>query len=127
MSHFTRVKTRLHDLDCLQQALTDLKLRHETGQVQVSNYYHQMETVDVLVHTNSDYNIGFKQQEDAYEMVADWWGVENHTPIRQKTFTDQVTQRYAYNMTVRELREHGLEVVDEKVTPENVIELTVHI
>ncbi len=127
MSHFTRVKTKLHDLDCLQQALTDLNLRHETGQVQVSNYYHEMETVDVLVYTNSDYNIGFKQQEDAYEMVADWWGVERSTPIRQKTFTDQVTQRYAYNMTVRELREHGLEVVDEKVTPENVIELTVHI
>jgi hypothetical protein len=125
MSHFTKVRTKIHDRACLKQALEDLNYRYEEGRVQVKGYQNITENVDLAVRTGTGYDIGFRFQEQAYEMVADWWGVERYAQIEQQAFTDQVTQRYAYHKTMEELEARGFYVAEEEVTEENVIELTV--
>lgn len=125
MSHFTRVKTKIHDVACLKQALDDLNYRYEEGRVQVKGFEGITENVELAVRTGTDYDIGFRLQEEAYEMIADWWGVERYARVEQQAFTDQVTQRYAYHKTVDELEARGFYIADEEVTEENVIELTV--
>ena len=126
MSHFTKVKTKIHDLACLKLALGDLNYRYEEGRLQVKGYQNIAENVDLAVRTGTGYDIGFRRQEEVYEMIADWWGVECFAEIEQQAFTDQVTQRYAYHKTVEELEARGLYIAEEEVSEENVIELTVH-
>lgn len=125
MSHFTSVKTKIHDLACLKPALDDLNYHYEEGRVQVKGFQGITENVDLAVHTGTDYDIGFRLQGEVYEMIADWWGVERYAKIEQQAFTDQVTQRYAYHKTVSELEARDFYIADEEVTEENVIELTV--
>ena len=125
MSHFTKVRTKIHDLACLRQALDDLNYTFEEGSTQVKGFQGITEDVDLAVRTGTNYDIGFRRQEETYEMIADWWGVERYVKIEQQAFTDQVTQRYAYHKTVDELEARSFYIADEKVTEENVIELTV--
>ncbi|MGM0488947.1 MAG: DUF1257 domain-containing protein, partial [Planctomycetota bacterium] len=73
---------------------------------------------EVVVDTGSEYDIGFRRQAEAYEVVADWWGVEGHTPIRQQSFIQQVNRQYSYNLIQDQVREQDL-IVEEEETLEN--------
>ena len=125
MSHFTRVTTRIHDLDCLKQALDDLNYQYDEGGVEVKGYQGITENVDLAVRTGTCYDIGFRLEQETYEMIADWWGVQRYAEIEQQAFEDQVAQRYAYHKTVNELEARGFHITYEEVNEENVIELTV--
>jgi hypothetical protein len=129
MSHFTKIKTQISDIENLKAALHDLKYRFEeaaAGQkLSIKGFGDALEAVDLAVRTGSKYDIGFQWQQEAYQVVADWWGVENLTPIRQEAFTNQVTQRYAYHKTIHELEAHDFYVEEEEVNAEQVIVLTV--
>jgi hypothetical protein len=39
-------------------------------------YAGSQEQAEVVIHTGSNYDIGFQRKADAYEVVADWWGVQ---------------------------------------------------
>jgi hypothetical protein len=51
--------------------------------------------VEIAVPTKSSgYDIGFRKSGNAYEVVADCWGIHD---IKQEQFLQQVNQRYAYH------------------------------
>jgi hypothetical protein len=125
MSHITRIQTKIKDIKYLRQALRDQNYQFEEGALAVGGYFGDTETVSLAVRTGTGYDIGFRQKDEVYECVADWWGVEHFADIQQKQFLDQVTQRYAYHKTVDELENQGYYVASEEVTQENVIELVV--
>ena len=76
MSHFATVQTRITDLACLKQALADLGHAVEEGAADVRGYRGAREKADLVVRTGSAYDVGVRKVGDAYELVADWWGVE---------------------------------------------------
>jgi len=125
MSHFTRLQTKIRDKDMLKLALKDLNLQVEEGQVEVRGYQGAIQSVDMVAHTKSDYDIGFYQKKDVFECVADWWGVERYSGIKQQSFMDKLSQRYAYHKTLQELENQGFYVAEEEITDEDVIEITV--
>jgi len=109
MSHFTKLKTQIVDRDYLLQALDDLELQYEVGELTLSGYQGQ-EPVEIRVNTENKYDIGFRQTEGVYECVADWWG----TGANQKQFMNQVQQRYAYHVTRAKLEAQGFSLVEEQ-------------
>ena len=124
MSHFIRIRTQIKEREHLVQALRDLHLQFQEGQnLVVRGYEGNRATAEVVVNSGSAYDIGFRRQgsevegED-FEVVADWWGVENNTPIRQRSFLEQVNHRYAYNLIKEQAREQYL-IVEEEQTLEN--------
>jgi hypothetical protein len=48
---------------------------------------------------------------NAYEIVADWWGIKD---IQQDQFLQQVSQRYAYYAAKAKLEEQGFSLVSEE-------------
>ena len=72
----------------------------------------------MVVNTGSQYDIGFHRKAEEYEVVADWWGVEGNTLIRQQPFIQQVNRQYAYNLIHDQAREQNL-IVEEEQTLEN--------
>ncbi|MCX6620688.1 MAG: DUF1257 domain-containing protein [Acidobacteria bacterium] len=115
MSHFVRIRTQIREREHLVQALRDLHYRFQEGQnIVVRGFAGNRETADVVVDTGSKYDIGFRRQAEEFEVIADWWGVETSTKIRQQTFLAQVSQRYAYNLVKEQAREQYLMVEEEQ-------------
>ncbi len=113
MSHFTRIKTQMVEQEYLTQALTDLNYSWEVGNVQIRGYAGRRTPVEIKIPTqNRKYDIGFQKVGDAYEIVADWWGIRD---INRTQFQQQLTQRYAYHAARAKLAQQGFSLVSEDV------------
>lgn len=122
MSHFTTLKTRMVSKDHLLQALQDLGMTYETGDLEIRGYQGIKTQVDVKVASaNAEYEIGFRKIGDAYEIVADWYGI---TDIRREEFLAKVTQRYAYRVALEQLQAQDFVVVSQETSPDNTIHIT---
>ena len=127
MSHFTKLKTEFKDIDSIKKALADLGYRYEhvpNQQLTIAGFADSEEVVELAIRTGTRYDVGFRKATTAYEVVADWWGVERHTELREETFVGSIMQRYAYHKTVSELETHDF-YIDNEVEEEGTIILTV--
>ena len=113
MSHFTSIKTQIIEKDYLKQSLADLKMTYSEGNVKIRGYQGIATNVEIKIPTNnSGYDIGFRKSGNAYEVVADWWGIRD---ISQQQFIQQVFHRYAYHAARAKLEEQGFSLVSEEV------------
>ncbi|BAU65769.1 hypothetical protein YCF35 [Stanieria sp. NIES-3757] len=112
MSHFTSIKTQIVEKEYLKQALSDLGHAYQEGNVQIRGYQGIQTPVAIKIPTkNSGYEIGFRQLDNAYEIVADWWGIRD---IKQDQFLQQVSQLYAYHAAKAKLEEQGFSLASEE-------------
>lgn len=115
MSHFVRIQTQIREREHLVQALRDLHHQFREGEnLVVRGYAGTRETAQIVVDTGCDYDIGFRRTAQEYEVVADWWGVEGNSPIRQEPFIQQINRQYAYNLIQEQAREQNLMVEEEE-------------
>jgi hypothetical protein len=120
MSHFTTIKTKIVNKDYLKKALTDLGYSYQEGNVKISGYQGAT-AVEIKIPTqNVGYDIGFRQNNQVYEVVADWWGIRNINP---EQFLQNINQRYAYHAAREQLEEQGFSLVTEEVQQEGRIHL----
>ncbi|HHP7232521.1 MAG TPA: DUF1257 domain-containing protein [Xenococcaceae cyanobacterium] len=112
MSHFTTIKTKIVEKEYLKQALSELGHNYQEGNVNIRGYQGIQTPVAIKIPTkNTGYDIGFRQSNNAYEIVADWWGIRD---IKQDQFLQQVSQRYAYHAAKAKLEEQGFSLVNEE-------------
>jgi hypothetical protein len=119
MSHFLRIQTQLREREQLLAALRDLHYQHQVSPNQandllVRGYAGNRERAEVVLSTGCAYDIGFQRKTDGYEVVADWWGVEGNSPVRQREFIQQVSRQYAYNVIRDQMREQNLVLEEER-------------
>ena len=77
MSHFTTIRTRLVAREYLKKALDDLKMPYEEGNVEIRGFMGKRTPVEIRVRTQAKgYDLGFRKQGEAYQLVADWWGIK---------------------------------------------------
>ncbi len=121
MSHFSRIRTQMVNKDYLLNALHDLGFEYEQGDdLNVMDFGRRKSQVEVKVKLPQSYDIGFRKNGEAYEIVADWFGVQG---IKQKDFTEKLNQRYAYHATRAKLEDQGFDLVEEKVEETGQIRL----
>jgi hypothetical protein len=121
MSHFTTVKTQMVEKEYLRGALEDLGYAVQEGEVDIRGFGGNRTRVELKIDSGSPgYDIGFRQAGQAYELVADWWGI--HTVDRAQ-LVQQTTQRYAYRATMARLAEQGFSLAREEVDQANRIHL----
>lgn len=112
MSHFTTIKTKIVEKEYLKQALSELGHNYQEGNVQIRGYKGIQTSVAIKIPiNNTGYDIGFRKTDNAYEIVADWWGIRD---IKQDQFLQQVSQRYAYHAAKAKLEEQGFSLVSEE-------------
>ncbi|GAK51615.1 hypothetical protein ANT_16490 [Candidatus Moduliflexus flocculans] len=113
MSHFSRIRTKMVEKEFLLQALKDEGFEYEVGEhLQAKGYAGKKADVEIRLKSKKllSYDIGFKKSGDAYECVADWYGVKG---IDHKEFISKLQQRYAYHATRAKLAEQGFDLVEE--------------
>jgi len=126
MSHFQRIRTQIREREHLTQALRDLHFQFQEGEnLVVRGYPGTRERAEVVVETGSAYDIGFQRNADVYEVVADWWGVQKDTRLRETTFLQDVQRQYAYNLIREQAREQDLIIEEERVMESGEIVLLI--
>ena len=127
MSHFTRVQTVIRDQALLEETLRQLHYQFQAGErVPIRGYQGNQESGEVVIDTGSGYDIGFQRQADqSFAVCADWWGVRNHTKLREESFLQEVNRTYALLAVKRRVIEQGLIIEEENVLPNGEIELVV--
>ena len=112
MSHFSQIKTQMVDKKYILQALKDLGFTYQEGDQQVTGFGGQKTAVDIRIPLKFSYDIGLRKKGNAYEIIADWFGVKG---VKQKDFTNRLMQRYAYHTTRAKLEEQGFDMIEEEV------------
>ncbi len=122
MSHISHVKTQMIEKKFLTQALKDLGYAYEEGDLQIQGTGGKKAHVAIKLNLRLSLDIGFQKNgdTDAYEIVADWYGVRG---VKKKEFTEKVMQRYAYVATKAKLEEQGFSLVSEEVGEKGKIHL----
>ena len=95
MSHFTKIKTKIYDLEIFKKSLSDLNLEFTTENLEVNGYNNQKTSADLIIRQKNNYDIGFKWNGTEYQMVTDlmFWSQDYSVD----KFLNQINQRYAYN------------------------------
>ena len=95
MSHFTKIKTKIYDLEILKKSLTDLNLEFTAENLEINGYNNQKTSADLIIKQSNNYDIGFKWNGTEYQMVTDlmFWSQDYSVD----KFLNQINQRYAYN------------------------------
>jgi hypothetical protein len=104
----------------LIQALKDLGYAYEEGDLEIKGTGGRKAQVAIKINLRLSLDIGFQKNGDAYEIVADWYGVRG---LKKKEFAEKVAQRYAYAATRAKLEEQGFSLVSEEVGEKGKIHL----
>ena len=98
MSHFTKIKTKLYNLETLKRSLSDLNIEWTSEKQEIMGYKDQKQSVELVVKQKNNYDLGFKWNGAEYELITDlmFW----KQPYSVDKFLNQVNQRYAYNSIV---------------------------
>lgn len=123
MSHFSKIKTSLKDINLLKKSLTDLSIIWSTDVHLIKGYKDQNHFANLVIKQNNNYDIGFTWNGMEYQLVADlqFW----QQPWSVQLFLDKVTQRYAYNSIIDVTREQGFQSVEEVIRDNGSIKLVV--
>ncbi|MCP3683995.1 MAG: DUF1257 domain-containing protein [bacterium] len=93
MSHKTKIKTKLNNLEYIKKGMTELGYEYTVGEnLKTSGNYGVNEKVDILIHkigekpTNDA--VGFRKESDGtYTAIGDFYGLG----INEKTMRNHVT------------------------------------
>ena len=122
MSHFSTIKTEIKNKDHLVSALKQMGYSVKTGNYQCRGYRGNTESVEILIeNAGSGYDMGFRNNDGNYELVADWYGIDGvNSDQLVKNIQSEITkienkikQEYAYNTVKEKLLDQGFEIDEE--------------
>ena len=129
MSHFTKCALKMTNLAALKKALADLQYKFteaQQGQTVAVRGYRGDKLQAAISIDMGRYDIGIVAGEnDTYEVVADWWGVETTKGVSEEEFQNQVAQRYQYHNVKQACEEKGYSLEEEVNEEDGSIRLVV--
>jgi hypothetical protein len=121
MSHFTKIKTKLYNLDTLKKSLSDLSLEWSSNEIEVRGYQGQKHSAELVIKQENKHDIGFKWNGKEYELVTDlmFWS----QPYSVDKFLNQVNQRYAYNSILQVSEKEGFNFTESENNQDGSVRL----
>lgn len=133
MSHFTKIQTRIKDKAILVASLKAMGYYIQEN-VFIQGYKGRRQKVDLAAKKKDSYSIGFTlTPEGAYEIVADWWGVEGpreeafQAALKQKLHEvrQRIKRQYALKKVLAAAKAQGFNVVSQERDNDGALHLTV--
>ena len=122
MSHFSRVKTIVRDLNVLKKALTDLNIEWITDTKSIKGYQGNSHKVNLIIPQKNNFDIGFNWNGQEYELIADLSFWEQSLSI--ETFLNKINQRYAFHKILNETEDQGFKIVNQQNENNGTVSLT---
>jgi hypothetical protein len=120
MSHFTTIAVQITQGDRLYETLCDLGYTVLCN-AQVRGYAGDRAPAEYVIRRANGYDLGFRQQGDRYELIADFWGVD----LDATAFVQTVTQAYAHKTLMATVRDQGFNVETEEVLADGTVRVVV--
>nr|YP_009395090.1 hypothetical protein [Bryothamnion seaforthii]ARW63858.1 hypothetical protein [Bryothamnion seaforthii] len=122
MSHFSKIKTNISNLDALKKTITQLGFNYEiishtdNDPVKIQN---------IVVYDFSDKSqplFSFLWNENQYSFIVDLqlWNLD----VDVNYFLDSLSQKYAYNVILNTSNLSGFHQISEKVSEDGSIKIT---
>ncbi len=113
MSHFSTLRTKITDVEILQNSLRDLGITTKTN-AEVRGYNGQQVRADLVAVLDGEYDLGWSGNGDGtFDLIADLWGVaKKHN---QTELINSINQKYAVNKTLSEVQQRGLNNANVKL------------
>ena len=121
MSHFTKIKTKLYNLETLKKSLSDLNLVWTSDNKEIRGYRGQQHSAEIVILQENKHDIGFTWNGSEYELVADLMFWDQNYSVDK--FLNQVHQRYAFNLITKVSEEQRLEFVETENLEDGSIRL----
>ena len=121
MSHFTKIKTKFYDRVTIEKSLSDLNIQWEYGAEKIRGYKDQEHLADIVIRQNNNHDIGFKWNNNEYELVTDLMFWDQIYSVDK--FLNQVHQRYAFNLITKVSEEQNLQFVETENLEDGSIRL----
>ena len=121
MSHFTKIKTKLYNLEILKRSLNDLELETELASKQIRGYKQQLHDAELVIKQSNNHDIGFAWNGNEYELVTDLMFWDQKYSVNK--FLNQVNQRYAFNLITKVSEEQSFQYVEAENQQDGSIRL----
>ena len=122
MSHYVRIRTQLRERNMLLRSLQDLGLPFEEGErLAVRGDPKKKEWADVIVTASPDADIGLRYNGEAYDIVADWYRIEQTGDLRREQFLKDLQRRYSYQLVLDQAKEQNLIVEEERLEDGDIV------
>ena len=118
MSHFSRIKTSIREIDLLKKSLTNLNLVWEEKEQLIEGYQGETHKVNLVLPQKNNIDIGFERtQDNNYQLVADlaFWD----QPISVDAFLDSLHKEYALTTVIEETKKQGFEKISQTQNQQN--------
>ncbi len=114
MSHVTRIKTQLKNLNAVQAALKRLGYQSQVDGT-IQDYYGKQQKVDLAVEIPGQRGVGFNRKKSGeIELVGDWYGGR----VGRQEFLDSLKCNYAREQVLQSLERQGIDLSKLKETEE---------
>ncbi|KAF3884908.1 MULTISPECIES: DUF1257 domain-containing protein [Nostocales] len=120
MSHFTTIKIQIKNGEFLHQVLQELGYQVECNTT-VRGYQGDRTHAEYVIRQKNGYDLGFRRNEENYEIVADFWGAK----INQQQFVNSITQKYAHKTLKATIQEQGFNLEEEEVLEDGTVRVVV--
>jgi hypothetical protein len=120
MSHFTTIKVQIKNGAILHQILQELGYQVEQN-TNVRGYRGKTTQAEYVIRQANGYDLGFRQQGENYEIIADFWGAK----INQQEFINNITQKYAHKNLMATIETEGFNVEEEEILEDGTVRVVV--
>jgi len=118
MSHFSRIKTSIREIDLLKKSLVNLNLVWEEKEQLIEGYQGETHKVNLVIRQENNIDIGFEKTKDnSYQLVADlaFWD----QPTSVDAFLDSLHKEYALTTVIEETKKQGFEKISQTTNQQN--------
>lgn len=118
MSHFSRIKTSIREIDLLKKSLVNLNLVWEEKEQLIEGYQGETHKVNLVIRQENNIDIGFEKTKDnGYQLVADlaFWD----QPTSVDAFLDSLHKEYALTTVLEETKKQGFEKISQTTNQQN--------
>ena len=121
MSHFTKIKTKLYNLETLKKSLSDLNINWTNQTSTVRGYQNTTHEAELVIQQDNKHDIGFKWNGAEYELITDlmFWSQD----MSVDKFLNRVNQRYAYNSIIGVSEKEGFNFTQTETAEDGSIRL----
>ena len=120
MSQFTTIKVQIKQGEVLLQVLKELGYQVEQN-THIRGYMGDKTNAEYVIKQSNGYDLGFRKNEESYELVADFWGAK----INQQEFINNISQKYAHKTLMETIQTEGFNVEEEEVLADGTVRVIV--
>lgn len=128
MSHFTKLKTKILDKNCLLKALQKMNYNVQEDST-IRGYNGRTRKGALVIKTNGPFDAGFikKSETDPFELIGDWYAghLAKELGYNRNKFTNAVQKEYSVIKVMDELKKKGFRLKSRYVTETGEIKLVV--